>query len=476
MSENDMLVSILNTLPMGIMYCSKDHEVLFINKEYAKIIGKEIVDIQGKPVTEVIPNSRVPIVLESGKSEWGDISVVQRENIQNSAVVNRILVCSSEGEPQGVISHTILSKISDLQVLAKKFAKRNALLDKELLCCQERMQAAFRCQYGKENILGNSKVLLEQKKLLECYAKVNSPVLILGETGTGKELFAHSLHASSCRAQAPFVSINCATIPKELFESELFGYVVGAFSGARRNGKVGLVELADGGTLFLDEIGDLPLDAQSKLLRFLETKTFSRVGSVTLRQVDFRLVCATNKDLLEMVDKGQFREDLLYRINSLQIYVPPLRQRKEDIHLLTDYFLDHLGRSDISFSHDSMQIMMSYSWPGNIRMLRNVITHVASICDCTLIEPEYLPGFMKEAILISPRPTSLDALKREEPISASSFADTMARQETQTLIRYLKICDGNVTNMAKKIGVSRSTLYNKFKKLGIDPRQIKLNG
>ena len=474
MINDDLLINILNALPVGIMFCDKGCRIRFVNKEYAKILGKEVEDIVGKSVTELIPKSRVPTVLNSGKDELGDLCIIPGKDTQNSAVVNRILLHSPEGKPLGVVSHAIFSKVSDLHQLAERLTEKIALLDKKLHSYQKRMQSALRYQHTLDCILGNSPALLEQKRLLTRYAQVDSPVLILGETGTGKELFAHSLHASSSRAQSPLVSINCAAIPKELFESELFGYAEGAFSGAHKDGKVGLVELADGGTLFLDEIGDLSQDAQSKLLRFLENKTFCRVGSVTSRKVDFRLVCATNKDLLEMVVNGRFREDLFYRISPLQIQVPPLSHRKEDIPLLMGHFLKRLDRDDLTFSPATMRVMTSYSWPGNIRALRNVITHAASTCTLTQIEPHHLPTWLRDRVgvssdTISPTPGTH---KGEPQENISSLAEMMSQQESRTLVEHLRQNGGNVTRAAKKLGISRATLYNKFKKLGVDHRVV----
>lgn len=476
MSKKELLGSILNSLPVGIMFCDKDCRIRFINKEYAQILDKGIEEILGKVVTELIPKSRIPKVLESGKDELGDLCIIPGKDTYNSAVVNRIVLRSSEGNLQGVVSHAIFSKVSDLHQLAEKLTEKVAVLDKKLLSYQKRMQSALRFQYTLDCILGNNEALLEQKRLLTRYAQVDSPVLILGETGTGKELFAHSLHAASSRAQSPLVSINCAAIPKELFESELFGYAEGAFSGAHKDGKVGLVELADGGTLFLDEIGDLSMDAQSKLLRFLENKTFCRVGSITSRKVDFRLVCATNRDLLEMVVKSRFREDLFYRVSPLQINVPPLRRRKEDIPLLMEHFLNRLDRDELTFSPATMEVMTSYLWPGNIRALRNVITHAASTCTTGQIELHHLPAWLLDRVHVPYVDAPANATpqvenhKRTPAGHGSTLHEILSRQESRTLVEHLRKNGGNVTKAAQKLGVSRATLYNKFKKLGVNPR------
>jgi transcriptional regulator with PAS, ATPase and Fis domain len=470
MTTNELLENILNALPVGIMFCDEKCRIRFINKEYAAILGKEIDEILGKEVKELIPKSRVPDVLGSGKDELGDLCLIPGKDKLSSAVVNRILLRSRQGEQLGVVSHAIFSKVSDLHELADKFTEKISQMDKKLLNYQRRMQSAFRYQYDLNSILGNNAALLEQKKLLARYALVDSPVLILGETGTGKELFAHALHAESQRSKAPLVSINCAAIPKELFESELFGYAEGAFSGAHKDGKIGQVEFADEGTLFLDEIGDLSLDAQSKLLRFLEDKTVCRVGSVSSRKIDFRLVCATNKNLTEMVVNGRFREDLYYRISPLQIIVPPLRQRKDDIPLLISHFIQQ-SSENLRFSDRAMNAMTTYSWPGNIRALRNAITHAASICTTSEIDYQHLPAWFRER-------NEFPQLKRNpepkddpgETAQPNKMTSVLSHQERALLTDLLRKNGGNISQVAKELGVCRATIYNKFKRLGLDHR------
>ncbi|WP_291318807.1 sigma 54-interacting transcriptional regulator [Desulfonatronospira sp.] len=472
MDRNNLMASILNVLPAGIMFCDMNCHIKFINEEYANMLGKNSEDILGKHVRDLIPQSRIPHVIDTGESEYNDLCILPTKDAQNSAIVNRVVLRSSEGKMLGVVSHAIFNSVYELHQLAKKHNEKTAQLNYKINEYQHHMKSALTYKYTLDSILGNNPSLQEQKELLSCYADVDSPVLILGETGTGKELFAHALHSASSRYQAPLVTMNCAAIPKELFESEMFGYAGGAFSGAHKDGKVGLVELADSGTLFLDEIGDLALDAQSKLLRFLEDKTFSRVGSVHPKTVEFRLICATNKDLQQMIKNGMFREDLYYRISSLQINVPSLRQRVEDIPILIKHFLRNLDREDLYFFPDTMQIMMSHSWHGNIRALRNAITHIASICPEKKVALHHLPKWM-----LTQMGSWINDIENnncvEDDIENSAgesltLNEIVSKHESESLKKHLRECGGNVSLTAKRLGTSRATLYSKFKKLGIN--------
>ncbi len=212
------------------------------------------------------------------------------------------------------------------------------------------------------------------------FAKTDSPVLIMGATGTGKELFAHAIHSASGRSSGPFVCVNCASVPKDLLESELFGYETGAFTGAKSGGKPGRIELADGGILFLDEIGELPLNAQAKLLRVTENKVLDRIGGTRSSRVDFRLVAATNRDLQAMINSGEFRDDLYYRLNTMIVEIPRLSQRPEDIPILAKHFLRVAERIDINLSSRALTALETYDWPGNVRELKSVIRSCLESC------------------------------------------------------------------------------------------------
>ncbi len=317
------------------------------------------------------------------------------------------------------------------------------------------LNSLLSARYTFDDIIGNSAAIAEAKTISAKYAKADSPVLLLGATGTGKELFAHAIHNASTRASGPFVCVNCAAIPKELLESELFGYAPGAFTGARQKGKAGKIEIAHHGTLFLDEMGDLPLNAQAKLLRVLEEKMLQRVGDLKQIEVDFRLIAATNKDLDQMIKRGEFREELYYRLNTMTVYVPKLLERKEDIQILVKHFLNSHGKPELTCTPAAMNILENYSWPGNVRQLKNVIERAITLTDGTKLDVEHLP---KEIMTISCKSSAL------ENSGDRLLARELARCERDIIRNALELTNGNMSKTSRILGISRSTLYEKCKK------------
>ncbi|MZH46992.1 MAG: sigma-54-dependent Fis family transcriptional regulator, partial [Nitrospinae bacterium] len=315
---------------------------------------------------------------------------------------------------------------------------------------------------GKDGIIGKSKALEETLKKVHQVSTSKASVLILGETGTGKELIARAVHRNSSYAKGPFVDINCGAIPETLQESELFGHKKGAFTGATES-RPGKLELADGGTLFLDEIAEMSLATQAKLLRFLQEKTFERVGDSQKIQVDTRVICATNKDLNSMIEKGSFREDLYYRIAVFPIEVPALRERVEDLPLLCTHFLkkykEDIGKEVISVSDEALQILQNYSWPGNIRQLENTVYQSMIVTSYDTIDVDCLP----EEIFNSP-PDNETINENDPSTSLTSFHDVVK----QTLKQSLEHTDGNIPGAAKALGISRSTFYRMLKKYNLN--------
>jgi len=314
-------------------------------------------------------------------------------------------------------------------------------------------------------IVGGSIPMKALRQQLSLTAPTNGRVLIYGESGTGKELVARALHAGSLRAGKPFVEVNCAAIPEELIESELFGHRKGAFTGASED-KAGKFMKADGGTLFLDEVGDMSLRTQSKVLRVLEEQRFEPVGAGKPAEVDVRVIAATNKDLEEEIARGRFREDLFYRLNVIPFYVPTLRERVEDLPLLADYFLEEFasayGRRKKTLGAESLEVLEKYAWPGNVRELRNLIERLVIMVPQEKIESRHLP----------PEIFRTDA----RPSAAATLEEARSESERELILRKLEENRWNVTRTAKSIGVERSHLHRKMKALGISARERATKG
>jgi two-component system response regulator AtoC len=332
-----------------------------------------------------------------------------------------------------------------------------------------------------QTIVGASPKMQRIFRLVTKVAATDSTVLILGESGTGKELVARALHLQSRRAAGPFVPVNVGAIPETLIESELFGYVRGAFSGAVGERR-GLIEEADHGTLFLDEIGEMSVTVQVKLLRTLESNEVRRLGDNSTRLVDVRVVAATNRDLHADVAQGRFREDLFYRLNVVQIELPPLRARREDIGLLASYFLDRdsarAGRPGLEFSPEAQALLERYDYPGNVRELENAVEHAVAITEGTKILPSDLPATLTAPRLL-PRQVGGAASRLAEPtptapyrVVAADERDTwsLADVEREHILRVLRLHRGNSTAAARQLGISRTTLWRKLRQYGI-PRQ-----
>jgi two-component system, NtrC family, nitrogen regulation response regulator NtrX len=316
----------------------------------------------------------------------------------------------------------------------------------------------------KTNIIGAHAEMLAIMETIKRVAPTNARVLIMGENGTGKELVARKLHELSNRADEPFVEVNCAAIPEDLIESELFGHEKGSFTGAISQ-RIGKFELADGGTLFLDEVGDMSLSAQAKVLRVLQESAFERVGGTETKHVDVRVLAATNKTLLEEAARMRFREDLYYRLNVVPIRIPALRERKSDIKILADYFLDEvageLGRAAKKLSAGALDALMDYSWPGNVRELRNLIERLCILTSSDVIGRDDLPAL---------------ALVREEdarkdPFGLKTYQEFKDFMDKEYLVKKLKENGGNVSRTARQLDMQRSNLYKKLEKFGIEFRK-----
>jgi len=321
-------------------------------------------------------------------------------------------------------------------------------------------------------ILGKSPALTQLFKILEKVAPTDTTVLVTGESGTGKELLVRALHKNSPRHKGPFVPVNCGAIPKELLESELFGHEKGAFTHAIRS-RPGRFELANGGTIFLDEIGELDLSLQVKILRVIQEKEFERVGGTQTKKVDVRIVAATNRNLEEEVKKGNFREDLFYRLNVIPIELPPLRERGEDILLLANFFLEKFctlkNRPPLSFSPEVKELLLNYSWPGNVRELENFMERISILCENERVEIEDLPEkILKEQGLNQPKPQKTEAFTfpslqdmLQLKMDLKTFLETI---ENKLITEALEESKGVKNKAANILGIKRTTLIEKIKK------------
>jgi len=325
-----------------------------------------------------------------------------------------------------------------------------------------RLRQELKARFNIDNMVGNSNAMKEIYRLIEQVSNSNATVLIRGESGTGKDLVAHAIHYSSLRANKPFVKVNCTALPDTLLESELFGHEKGAFTGAVET-KLGRFERAHGGTIFLDEIGDFSVSLQVKLLRVIQFKEFERVGGYETLKTNVRIIVATNKNLEEQIEKGLFREDLYYRINVFPIYLPPLRQRKDDIMLLADHFLEEFAaenNKDIArISTPAIEMLTRYHWPGNARELENCIERAVLLCDGNVIRSEHLPP-------------SLQMIRKTESVAKGSMREAIANMEKELIVDALKKSGGHRRKAAEDLGISERILGYKIRKYNIHPKYI----
>jgi len=373
-----------------------------------------------------------------------------------------VVMISGHGSIEAAVKATKLGAFDFLEkplsIQKVSVVVKNALTHRSLAIENSRLKADTSERY---RIIGDSVPMKALRQQLTLMAGTNGRVLIYGESGTGKELVAHAIHALSPRASEPFVEVNCAAIPEELIESEMFGHNKGSFAGAQED-KVGKFQKADGGTLFLDEVGDMSLRTQSKVLRALEEQRFEPVGAGAFVQVDARVVASTNKNLEEEIERGNFREDLFYRLNVIPFFVPPLRERREDIPQLADYFLGEFtrayGRKTKELTPEAYQVLCEHHWPGNVRELKNLIERIVILNPQVRVDGRHIP-------LAPPR-------KQDRPLDRfGSLQEVREAAEREYILKKLEETNGNVTRTAELLGLERSNLYRKMKTLGIGPKE-----
>lgn len=451
MKKTEQFRAILDFSYDGIIALDKEAKITVFNKASEKISGWKAENAIGKYIANVIPKAHCQKLLDSGEPEIGEFLEIGNAKV----IANRVPIIV-DNKVEGVV--TTFQQIERLQKLEGKVRRKLA-------------ERGFAAKYTFENILGSSPAIQNAINLAKEYAVVNSTILIHGQTGSGKEMFAHSIHHASKRKDEPFVAVNCAALPESLLESELFGYVEGAFTGARKQGKAGMFEMAHRGTLFLDEVGEMSHMLQARLLRVIEQGEVMRLGDSSIIPVDVRLITATHKNLKKMVEHSEFREDLYFRLNVLSLNVPTLRVRGNDIIFIGYKFLNEFcSRRDKPFGRftaDAESILLNYSWPGNLRELRNAMERLALRSWKEEIEAEDI----KSALLLEEETPSQASVETSQPITLEinqstleqGFSDHwMSNVEKQMIKQVLQETGGNKTETARRLGISRTTLWRKL--------------
>ncbi|MBU4276121.1 MAG: sigma 54-interacting transcriptional regulator [Proteobacteria bacterium] len=449
-SPPELMELVLENAYQGVIVIDEKGLVRYFNRAMEDISGLKREEIIGKHVKSYSRMTRLHKVLASGNAELG-IKCQQWDNV----ILNRIPI-RREGRIIGVVG-LFLFKEKELYDLVDNLKR----IQKKVKKYEQQIRDIFAADYELDDIVGESETLRDCKELVRRVANCGSTVLITGESGTGKEMFAHAIHNLSDRKRKAFVKVNCASIPSELIEAELFGYEPGAFTGAGRKTKMGKFQLADGGTLFLDEVGDMPLDMQAKVLRVLQSKEVERLGGNRSYKMDFRVIAATNKNLLLAIEERKFRVDLYYRLNVMPLYISPLRERPEDLEPLVSFFLHRecrrLGVPTKEFSPQSLRLLQAHAWPGNVRELMNAVTYAVSNSNGGSVNPQHLPPQMLRSVS-TPRPE----------VNGTASLNQLANQsERVAIVSALAQTGGNKSKAAKLLKIHRSTLYKKMDSLGL---------
>jgi transcriptional regulator with PAS, ATPase and Fis domain len=440
----------LDTLCEGAITVDRKGRIAWINDKYLDLLG--IADVQqalGRDVESIIPNSLMREVMRTNQPLLLDIMTIGKQ----SMVVTRMPLHDADGDVIGAVGFVLYEKMNHLKPLLAKFAALQA----ELALAKRGLAESRRPKHTLDNFIGDSPASVEVKRMAARAGQQDASVLLLGETGTGKEIIASAIHAASMRSAGPFIGINMAAVPEALLEAEFFGVAPGAFTGAdKREGKF---KLADGGTLFLDEIGDLPLAMQGKLLRVLQEQEFELLGSNTVVKVDVRVIAATSVDLQHLMREGRFRSDLYYRLNVLQIALPPLRERLSDLPVLCEALLaqiaDRSGMARRRLGPGAMPMLSAYRWPGNVRELANVLERGCILSDNIDLDAADF-AFLGPAAA----PT------------AGNYADALAAFDRNIIRAALQDNGGNVPAAAQQLGMSRATLYKRIAALGLSTRLL----
>jgi PAS domain S-box-containing protein len=455
--KNQHIVNAFNNMEEGIIVVDKESKILFANKAYTKMLGVSFSKIINRYLSQIEPKAQIIKVINSGKM-YKHIKITV-ESLGVTVLANIIPIRDDTGNIVGAISS--FSNITEIINNANKLKKieQKSQMYKNELKKNKKLPKTF------NKIVGDSKSLTTVLQMAHKISKYDVSVLITGENGTGKELLAEAIHKTSKRKNKPFIKINCSSIPDSLIESELFGYEEGSFTGARVGGKKGKFEIADGGTLLLDEIADLPTIVQPKLLRFLQEGEIEKIGSEKKIKVDVRIIAATNRNINEMINKGDFREDLYYRINIFNLKMPPLRNRKIDILTLINYYCEYYNKKhnkNVNFSTNIIDVLLNYNWPGNIRELKNTIEHCILLTDKKNIEKNTLPDEIKKNTNVK-----INKIENEDRnFDLNLIHQTKLLEER--LIKQAIMITKSKSEAIERLCISRRTFYKKVKEYNID--------
>lgn len=454
MAPEVTIIDSLEYLP-NFLLVNSDGRIVYINDKYTRLLGTTQAQSVGKLAKDIIPNTRMHLLLEKGEDEVG--SIMRFYDHQQGKEV--ILVCNrfiirNEGKIVGAVAFTTLNDLDEINQLKHELIKIQ--IENEVI--KEKLSLLKSNPIDK--IVGTSQAIKAIKQQILEYSSSNLPILLLGETGVGKEVFANAIHESSNRALNNFVKINCCAIPSDLLESELFGYEEGAFSGASRGGKIGKFELANKGTILLDEIGEMPINLQAKILRVLQENEVVKVGGSKTIELNTRLICSTNCNLTDLVRNKTFREDLYYRINVIEIHIPALRDRKDDIPSLCEVFIKEVnaleGLSVQGLSENALERLQAHYWPGNVRELKHVIQRAAVHCKEGVLKASHF-SFMSNLDFTGYLQDTVSTLRTKKE-----------QLEKSEIIQALEQAHGNRSKAAKALNIDRSLLYRKLKFYGIE--------
>lgn len=446
--------SLLREYFQGAVIVDHDARITWIDTRYRELLKlAPDFDPLGLPVEQVIPHSLMRRVVETGRPILVDIM----EFDERQLVVCRIPLKDENAQVNGAIGFVFYDRVDYLAPILEKFEH----LHKQLSRAQAALTRERATKYSLSSFVGTSDEVRDLKAQVRRFALRDGAVLLLGETGTGKELLAHAIHQQSDRADAPFVAVNMAAVPEALLEAEFFGVAPGAYTGADRKSRKGKFELAHGGTLFLDEIGDMPVGIQAKLLRVLQEGEIEPLGSNVVKKVDVRIIAATSQDLTSRVTDKSFRADLYYRIAALTVHIPPLRSRREDIAVLCETLLEKTPRASDQrgwiIDPEAIRLLANHDWPGNVRELANVLERAAAMAPKEVLTPELI------RLALPTRPGA-----RQPSAPALTLAARIADAERIALLEALEQSGGRKLVAAQRLGISRSQLYEKLKRLEID--------